>query len=143
MVFAGGEVAEAGYLLELLQSPEKKERLVFLGRVNSLDEVYAKAAIFAIPSHSEGFPNALCEAMAAGLPSVSFDFVAGPRDLIVHGENGYLIEDGNVAEMAKTIEFLMKEPAVREQVGQQATEIANRLSYDQTAAKLLRFLQTL
>lgn len=143
VVFAGGEVGEAGYLLQLLQQPEKKEKMIFLGKVDKLDELYAKAAVFVIPSRSEGFPNALCEAMAAGLPAVSFDFVAGPRDLIEDGENGYIIEDGNVTEMAKTIQFLMNEPAERERVGKQAAEIADRLSYDQTSRKLIKFLQNL
>jgi glycosyltransferase involved in cell wall biosynthesis len=143
IVLAGGEETEAGYLLELLKNPEKKERMHFLGKVDSMDEVYAKASIFAIPSRSEGFPNALCEAMAAGLPVVSFDFVAGPRDLIEDGVHGYLVEDGNIPEMTQRLEWLMKETTKRAEIGERATEIGHRLSYAHTAQKLGDFLRSL
>ena len=59
-----------------------------LGAVDDVDKWLARASIFAFSSISEGFPNALIEAMAAGLPCVSFDCDAGPRDIIKNKING-------------------------------------------------------
>ncbi|MBK8622156.1 MAG: glycosyltransferase [Saprospiraceae bacterium] len=65
-------------------------RIDFLGKVLRIDEFYA-SKYFCIPSDRR-VPNALCEAMAAGLPCVSFDFVACSRDIIDNGKNGIIVE---------------------------------------------------
>lgn len=139
VVFAGGSRAEAYYLLRLLRDPAKAERITFLGKVEDLALVYSKSAIFVIPSRSEGFPNALCEAMAAGLPCVSFDFVAGPCDLIEHGVNGFLVEEGNITGMANELEKLMADADLRLRIGQQASQITHRLSYASIRKRLNEF----
>ena len=55
-----------------------------------LRDLYRHARAFVYPSRYEGFPNALAEAMAAGLPAVAFANVSGVEDLISHGETGIL-----------------------------------------------------
>ena len=68
-----------------------QDRVHLLRAVQNIEEWLRKASIFAFPSISEGFPNALLEAMSAGLPCVSFDCDSGPRDVIENGENGFLV----------------------------------------------------
>src|SRR5690606_2343592 len=65
LVFAGGD-RDGEALKTLANELGVLERVLFLGKVIDLDRIYAEAGIFVIPSRSEGFPNALCEALAAG-----------------------------------------------------------------------------
>ena len=57
--------------------------------------------MFVMTSQMEGLPMVLLEAKSWGLPLVSFDIMTGPSDIIQDGINGYLIEEGNIDEMAE------------------------------------------
>jgi GalNAc-alpha-(1->4)-GalNAc-alpha-(1->3)-diNAcBac-PP-undecaprenol alpha-1,4-N-acetyl-D-galactosaminyltransferase len=124
---AGGD--ENGDALKL-QAEELgvRDRIKFLGQVKDIDVCYAYAGIYVIPSRSEGFPNALAEAMAAGCCCVAFDFVAGPRDMIEHGVNGVIIPSGNVIQMATEIDALILDKRKRKQFENRALEIKQKLS---------------
>jgi glycosyltransferase involved in cell wall biosynthesis len=115
-------------------------RVRFLGQVKDMDRLYAEAGIFVIPSRSEGFPNALCEAMAAGLPSISFDFCAGPRELINSDENGLIVPDGDINSLAGAIDYLISEPKERDRLGNKAMEIRDRLDANKIADQWLAFI---
>lgn len=100
-----------------------QDRVSLLGRVTEIDQWYAKAGIFVIPSRSEGFPNALLEAMAAGCPSIAFDFVAGPREIITHNENGIIVESGNTMKLAQAIDELIENKELRNRLGKEAMKV--------------------
>lgn len=116
------------------------DRVKFLGKVKDIDKVYAKAGIFVIPSRSEGFPNALAEAMAAGCCCVAFDFIAGPRDIIDDGVSGIIIENGNIQLLAQEIDVLIENPQKRKQLGNKAIEIIDRLNSTKISTKIIKFL---
>ena len=80
------------YLSGLVDRLGVGERVDFTGEQSDVQSFYDRAKIFAFTSSSEGFPNVVAEALSSGLPVVSYDCVAGPSDLIVHGENGYLVD---------------------------------------------------
>lgn len=113
------------------------------GSVKNVDEWLAKASIFAFPSVSEGFPNALVEAMAAGLPCVSFDCDSGPRDIIKNGENGFLVPLNNTTEFSKKIQFLIEHPELRLSIGNNASEIKSELEISKVAKEYLNFLKAI
>lgn len=140
LVFAGGTKEEGQYLVNKANQ-NLKNRIEFLGHVKEMDLIYAKAGIFVIPSRSEGFPNALIEAMAAGCPCLSFDFVAGPRDIIINGVNGILIEKENVTLLAKKMDEIIKNEVFRNEIGTNALEIREQLSMDNSIDKYLKFLK--
>ena len=117
------------------------DRIKFLGKVKEVDLEYAKAGIYVIPSRSEGFPNALAEAMGAGCPCISFDFIAGPRDIINHEVSGLIVENGNTTEMAKTIDYLIASPEKREQLSKEAINIRKELDKNIIANKIKTFLK--
>ena len=87
----------------------------------TIAEAYAAAHLFAFPSRYEGFPNALAEAMAAGLPAVAFDGVSGVEDLAVDGETALLARHEDVSELADRLVRLMADPPLRRRLGNTAS----------------------
>jgi glycosyltransferase involved in cell wall biosynthesis len=136
---AGGD--ENGEVLKQ-QSSELgiTDRVRFLGKVKNIDLFYAKAGIFVIPSRSEGFPNALAEAMAAGCCSVAFDFIAGPRDMIKNNENGVIVPEGDIEALAKTIDNLIKNANKRHMLGENAQQIKAKLNQEVITKRIKDFI---
>lgn len=86
------------------------------GKTDHVEDVYAEADIFCLPSRGEGFPLALSEAMAAGLPAVGFSDCTGVGDLIENGKSGLLVTR-SVDELAGALKELMNHPALRKTMG--------------------------
>ena len=65
--------------------------------------------IFILSSHYEGMPYSLLEAMSMGIPAVGTD-VIGIKDLIIHGETGFLVREGDQGELANAVIKLIENP---------------------------------
>lgn len=91
---------------------------------------YNEAAIFVLPSRSEGFGMVLIEAMSFGVPCVAFDCPHGPADIIKHQENGFLIEDGNNIKFSEAIINLIKSSNLRNKMGEMAKMNVRRYALD-------------
>ncbi|WP_243148611.1 glycosyltransferase [Oenococcus sicerae] len=76
------------------------------------DQVLNRAEIVLQSSTGEGFSMSVLEAMSHGLPAVVYDVNYGPRTFIRNGQNGYLIKNGNFAELAESVIKILKDPAV-------------------------------
>jgi glycosyltransferase involved in cell wall biosynthesis len=83
---------------------------------NILSE-YLDASLLVLSSRYEGLPMVMLEAMSVGLPVVAFTCKCGPRDIITDGENGLLVPEGNVPELAMRVMQLMKDSALRKKMG--------------------------
>ena len=95
-----------------------QERVRFLGLSREIERFYCQAHLFAMPSRWEGFPNALAEALAHGLPAVGFADCAGVNQLIVSGENGLLAPgNGDADSLAQALTQLMAAPHTRQKMG--------------------------
>jgi L-malate glycosyltransferase len=78
--------------------------------------------VFALPSRQEGMPRSILEAMLAARPTLAAD-VAGCRDLVRHGETGFLYPHGDVGALADRLRQLAVDPALRQRLGDAAREI--------------------
>lgn len=118
--FWGGDTS--GYKKTLEEKIRKYhlEKQIFLcGVTQNVSQVYRSADIFAMPSKNEGFSLALGEAMSAGLPVVGFASCESLAGLVEDGKSGILAKDG-AEELAKALDFLMKNPEKRNAMGQEA-----------------------
>lgn len=97
-----------------------EEKVIFTGKQNNIEEIYLKSSIFAFTSSSEGFPNAIGEAMSAGLPVIAFDCIAGPSEMIRDGYNGYLVPLHDYEKFETRMSQLMKNPKLRSKLGKNA-----------------------
>ena len=140
LILAGGGGPESESLKQLVKSLNIEDKVTFLGKVTDIDRVYAEAGIFCLTSRSEGFPNALCEAMAAGLPCISFDIVAGPTDIIIDGNNGILAQDGNIEELAEKMQYLIANESIRLKFGKESSKLQEVLSLESSGNKFLNFI---
>lgn len=129
VVFAGDGPRDAE-LRALAATLGLADRVEFLGHVDDVPSLLARAGAFVLPSRSEAFPNAAMEAMAAGLPVVA-SAVGGLLDLVDHGRTGLLVPVDDAGAFAAAIDQLMADPARAARIGAAAREdVMNRYSFD-------------
>jgi GalNAc-alpha-(1->4)-GalNAc-alpha-(1->3)-diNAcBac-PP-undecaprenol alpha-1,4-N-acetyl-D-galactosaminyltransferase len=117
--------------LEALRSQlQLTDRVHMPGLVTNVPEYLHQADIFVMPSRFEGFPMALCEAMACGLPVLAADCLSGPRDIIEDGCNGVLVRTEDVDALAAGLDALMSDPAKRQQLAQAAPQVLDRFGVE-------------
>jgi glycosyltransferase involved in cell wall biosynthesis len=103
-------------------------RILLPGRVPDPLPFLLRAHAFALPSRYEGFPNALLEAMACGLPAVAFDCPSGPADIVRQGHDGVLVRAEDVGGMAEALSRLMGDAGERARLGSNARAVVTRLA---------------
>ncbi|GAA6255385.1 glycosyltransferase family 4 protein [Bacteroides sp. f07] len=108
-----------------------------------IDEKYCESSIFALSSRYEGFGMVIIEAMACGIPPVSFACPCGPRDIIDDGKNGLLVENGNIEMLAGKICYLIENDEIRRKMGQQARIDVERFKIEQIAGQWKELFESL
>jgi glycosyltransferase involved in cell wall biosynthesis len=116
------------------------DRLRLLGYRDDIPAVLAAADIFALPSHFEGLPMSVIEAMLCGLPVIATD-IRGPREQVVAGETGLLVAPRAVQPLSQALRSLIMQPALRARMGaagrQRALDLFNE---DRVLARTLDLL---
>jgi glycosyltransferase involved in cell wall biosynthesis len=121
-----GEGVERQRLEALIERLQLADRVFLPGWTEDAKSALRSADLFVLPSRYEGFPNALLEAMAMGLPCVSFDCDSGPREIIRQRLDGLLVSAGDVAGLAAAIAELMGDELLRRRLGQEAGRVVTR-----------------
>jgi glycosyltransferase involved in cell wall biosynthesis len=132
------EIVGGGPQLDALRARadarQVRRAFTFLGHRDDVAARLAAADIFVLPSRSEAFPNAVLEAMAAGLPIVASG-VGGIGELIDDNRTGLLVPAGDPHALADRIQLLMAEPARAAHLGDAARVDAQaRYSFDRMVA---------
>jgi glycosyltransferase involved in cell wall biosynthesis len=112
----------------------------FPGSVMNPFSVLSRCDLFVLSSRYEGFPNALLEAMACGLPPVSFDCPSGPGEIIKPGVNGFLIPPGDVKAMEESLYVLMQDEGLRSNLGKEAIKVRERFAIDKIMKQWSRLI---
>lgn len=104
---------------------------------------YVRSSLLVMSSHYEGFPMVMIEAMACGLPVVSFDYKCGPRDIIRHGENGLLVKDGDIRGLAEAMMMVMGDDAYRKRLSGAALNVVSTYSEEAVMGQWTRLFASL
>jgi glycosyltransferase involved in cell wall biosynthesis len=95
-----------GISIEELESLNDTNAVEYLGSTDDVRPFIENCSVFVLPSYHEGLPRTVLEAMATGRPTLTTD-VPGCRETVINGENGWLVEKGNVEQLAnKMIWFI-------------------------------------
>jgi len=117
------------------------DRITLCGFTSDNDEVLARADLYVQPSRREGFPNALCEAMASGLPVVAFDCSPGVRMIVRHGVDGLLVPKNETGSMARVLGGLMRDEEQRTRLGARGPEVVERFRVEEMMGRWEELLQ--
>jgi glycosyltransferase involved in cell wall biosynthesis len=141
VVFGDGDRTPYEQLIDDLKINRKSCQLH--GRTDDVEKEYCNSSIFVLSSRFEGFGMVLLEAMACGLAVVSFDCPCGPKDIVKDGEDGLLVENGNIDLLASSLSRLMNDETLRQSMSKTGQKNAQRFSIDYVADQWRRLFESL
>ena len=126
-----GDGDQREYLLNEIQKNNLNNFVNIKPATNNIMEELLKSSIYVMTSRFEGLPMALLEAMACGVPCISFDCPYGPAEIITPEEDGILVKNGNTDELADAICRLIEDTDKRIRMGKQAQKNIQRYSREE------------
>ena len=112
-----------------------RKRCHLNGPTADIQKEYVNSSVFAFSSRFEGFGMVLVEAMACGLPVVSFACPCGPKDIVRDGEDGFLVANGNVGDLAQQLIKLMADDNLRTAFAHRAYQNVQRFNMEHIALR--------
>jgi glycosyltransferase involved in cell wall biosynthesis len=137
-----GDGPERASLEQVSRSLKIKEKIIFAGHQRDVSPYYAIADLCVLPSHSEGSPNVLLEAMAAGVPNLATS-VGGVPEIAVHSENAWLVAKGDSLEMARGIIRLANDARLRTKIVEKGLAVTDQFTPAEYRRNVVRLYQDL
>lgn len=142
LIVGGDDIKQTNFekLNKLVSDLKMESRISFTGVDTDIERYYKKSRIFAFASSSEGFPNVIAEALSEGLPVISYDCITGPSEMIVNGENGFLIPLFDDNEFQEKLQLLVDNEDMRSMMSEKALLSVKKYSIDIIGQKYLDFI---
>ncbi|WP_460687291.1 glycosyltransferase family 4 protein [Niabella aquatica] len=125
-----GEGMLRGDLQTLINEQGITNNCILEGPTNDILSKYAASSCSVLTSKNEGFPMVIIEAMSCGLPVVSYTCPCGPKDIINDGIDGFLVENGNEAQLVEKICAIIENEEMRKKMGENAKHNVQRFSME-------------
>lgn len=117
-------------ILNLCKSLNLEKSVFFHLPTKNIMKEYLESSIYAMTSRSEGFGMVLIEAMSCGVPCISYDCPSGPREIIEHNVDGYLIKDGDIKSYTRHLSKLISNYELRKVLGDKSRENVQKYRQD-------------
>ena len=106
-----------------------------------IGECFKTSSLFVLSSRFEGWGLVIVEAMAYGLPVVSFACPCGPKEIIVDGVDGFLVEPQNIKELACKISYVIENEEIRKTMGYQASVNVHRYDIERIVPRWVQLFE--
>jgi len=138
-IYGGGDADE---YRELAIKKGISKTFICNGPTHNIIDKYLESSIFVLSSRYEGFGLVIAEAMACGLPIVSFACPCGPQDIISNEEDGFFVDNGNISLLAKRIVYLIENENKRVEMGRKAIESVNRFKMENIGTQWVKLFKS-
>lgn len=127
-------------LEHLISTLQLNDSITLCGRKDNLQDLYPRYSLHIMSSRYEGLAMTLIEAQSFGLPSVTFDFKYGVRDVIKNKYNGIIVPQNNMDLFAKAIIHMISSKNLREEYGIHALSIAKKFYRESIITKWINLI---
>ncbi|MGD8779532.1 MAG: glycosyltransferase [Ignavibacteria bacterium] len=143
LVIVGGDGLKQNnsiMLQKLIKKLKLEDKIELVGEKKDVSKYYLTSRIFAFTSSVEGFPNVIGEALSAGLPSIAYDCIAGPSEMLKSGYNGFLIPVFDDDLFLEKLQLLMYNDTLRNEMSTNATKSIKNFSKEKIGQQFLEFI---
>ena len=137
-----GDGPQRGELEETVHRLGIHDHVILLGQRRDIASLLKRMDLFVLPSLGEGLPTVVLESMASGVPVIATD-VPGTRELVRHGDTGWLVPVASPAALAQTMVDALGDPALRKEMSDRAAKWVNRFSIHRIAGRCSAVYRTL